>query len=279
MFPRSTPCPPRLPGLLLQKIQAMLRPWTLALLVAGTAGAQSLVFACEDKVDFPHVLGNGQEIDPKKPGVSIEFIRQLGEELGLTVTIRRLPWKRALELELKNGTIDGLFPVSYRKEREPFGVLPWKDGKADEGRSMFVSTYCFYKLKTSPLVWDGRTLRFLQGPIGAPRGYSIVADLKDLGYEVQESDDVLKDMRRLSQGWLGAVAGLEAAQDHLLASNPEPGKDIVKVQPPISTKHYYLMLSHAFVGKHPELAQRIWDACRELRERELPKLLRKYTGK
>lgn len=257
----------------------VLRSWLLALLATGAAGAQSLTFACEDKMDFPHVLGEGQALAPKKPGASVEFIRLLGEELGLTITIKRLPWKRALELELKNGTIDGLFPVSHKKEREAFGVLPWKDGKVDESRSMFTSTYFFYKLKSSPLVWDGKVLKALRGPIGAPRGYSIVGDLRDMGYEVQESDDVRKDMKRLGQGWLGAMAGLESAQDHLLESSPELGRNIVKVQPPISTKPYYLMLSHAFSEKNPELAQRIWDACRALREKELPRLMRTYAVK
>jgi polar amino acid transport system substrate-binding protein len=237
-----------------------------------------ITLACEDKMDFPNVLGNSPEVDWKKPGASIEFVKQMAEELGLKVVIKRLPWKRALELELKGGTIDGLFPVSYRKERERFGVLPMKDGKADDSRSMLVSAYCFYKLKTSPLEWDGKALKHLEGPIGAPRGYSIVEDLKQLGYQVQESDDARKDLRRVAQGWLGAVAALEAAEDHILAASPEFSSAVIKMQPPISRKHYFLMLSHQFVSKYPVLAQRLWDKSREMREKELPRILGKYIG-
>lgn len=262
---------------------ALLRSVVVCLLCLGVpvlkGQAPVLTLACEDKMDFPQVMGDGLELDGEKPGASVEFVRMLGKELGLKVTIQRLPWKRALELELKHGTIDGLFPVSYRKEREVFGVLPLKEGKPDEGRSMFVSSYFFYKRKDAPLSWDGRSLKHLQGPIGAPRGYSVVGDLRQLGYEVQESDDVRKDMKRLTSGWLGALAGLESAQDFLLEAHPGLGRDIVKVQPPISTKHYYLMLSHAFVERNPELAQRIWDTCRELREKAFPKLMRAYIGK
>lgn len=253
----------------------------LHLLAVGSLAAQTPVLhlACEDKLDFPHVLGDGQEIAATRPGVSIEFIQMLGEELGVRIVIKRLPWKRALELELKDGTIDGLFPISYTKEREVFGVLPMKDAKPDESRRMFESSYFFYKLKASPLAWDGKHLKNLNGPIGAPRGYSIVGDLRQMGYEVQESDDVRKDMKRLSMGWLAVLAGLEPAQDYLLNTNPELGKDIMKVHPALSTKHYYLMLSHSFVEKDPQLAQRIWDKCRELREREMTRLLKRYTGK
>ena len=256
------------------------RAFVAALLAALGLSAQApvLTLACEDKTDYPNVLGSGTEIDARHPGACIEFVTQLGNSLGLKVTLRRLPWRRALELELRNGTIDGLFPVSYRKDREPFGVWPQKDGKADDTRSMFASSYFFYKLKASPLQWDGKVLANLRGSIGASRGYSIVEDLKQMGCDVQESDDMQKDLKRLAQGRLEAIAGLEAAQDFLLENSPELGKDIVKLQPPISTKAYFLVLSHAFVARNPDLAQRIWDKCRELREKELPKILKKYPG-
>ncbi len=252
-----------------------------ASMFAGPMSAQTLVItlACEDKVDFPNVLGDSQEVDWKKPGASIEFVKQLADELGLRVVIKRLPWKRALELELKSGAIDGLFPVSYRKEREVFGVLPMKNGKVDDTRSMFVSSYCFYKLRTSPLEWNGKVLKNLEGPIGASRGYSIVGDLKQMGCQVQESDDVRKDLKRVSLGWLGAIAALESAEDYVLESSPEFSQTIVKVQPPISTKHYFLMLSHQFVSKNPDLSQKIWDRSKELSEKAFPKILRRYIGK
>jgi polar amino acid transport system substrate-binding protein len=273
--------PDSAPSVFFRRFQGV---WTraclLACLQAGLLRAQApvITLACEDKMDFPNVLGNSLEVDWKKPGVSVEFIKQMAEELGLKVVIKRLPWKRALELELKGGKIDGLFPVSYLKEREGFGVLPMKDGKADDSRSMLVSAYCFYKLKTSPLEWDGKALKHLEGPIGAPRGYSIVEDLKQSGYQVQESDDARKDLRRVAQGWLGAVAALEAAEDYILESSPELNSAVIKLQPPISRKHYFLMLSHQFVRKYPDLAQKLWDKSREMRDKELPRILRKYIG-
>lgn len=263
------------PGRALAGVAATLALSSMRLL----SGPAVLTFACEDKPDFPNILGEGQEIDDRHPGASIEFIQLLGQELGFQVAIKRLPWKRALELELKTGAVDGLFPVSYRKDREPFGEWPTRDGRPDDSRSMFASSYFFYKARGSALEWDGRALRNLQGPIGASRGYSVVGDLEGLGYDVQESDDARKDLLRLVQGRLGAVAGLEAAEDHLLEASPELAGDVVKLQPAISTKRYFLVLSRSFVQQNPGLAERIWDKCRELRERELPKLMRKYVGR
>ncbi len=255
----------------------------LSILVAmsGSLSAQTqmITLGCEDKVDFPHVLGDGEQIDWKNPGTNIELTKRMADELGLKIEIKRFPWKRALELELKNGTIDGLFAASYKKEREEFGEFPSKEGQVDETRCMYVNSYFFYKLKTSPLDWDGKVLKNLKGAIGVPRGYSVVSDLKQMGYQIAESDDARKDFRRMNDGWLGAIAALGTAEDFLLEASPEFNQVIVKVQPPISTKAYYLMLSHQFVAKNPELSQAIWDKFRELRPKELPKIMRKYLGK
>ena len=43
-------------------------------------------------------------------------------------------------------------------------------------------------------------------------------------------------------------------------------KGIEKILPPIKEKHYYLVLSHQFVKKHPAMAQKIWQVTAEIRE-------------
>jgi polar amino acid transport system substrate-binding protein len=53
----------------------------------------------------------------------------------IKIIIKRLPWKRAFEGELKTGSADGLFGASYKKEREPFGAYPMNGDKPDESRS------------------------------------------------------------------------------------------------------------------------------------------------
>lgn len=64
------------------------------------------------------MLGDSQEVDWKKPGPSMEFVKQLAGELGLKVVIKRLPWQQALELELKSEAIDELFPASLPARSE-----------------------------------------------------------------------------------------------------------------------------------------------------------------
>ena len=42
-------------------------------------------------------------------------------------------------------------------------------------------------------------------------------------------------------------------------------KEIEVVPTPLIEKPYYLMLSHAFVARHPDLAERIWKTIGEVR--------------
>lgn len=231
---------------------------------------------CEDKEDFPSVLGNSTEIVWSKPGATVEALKILEKRLGVIIKIRRLPWKRALEEELKNGTADMIFTASYKKEREAFGVYPTNNGTVDETKCLYFTSYYFYKLKTSSADWDGKNLKNIKGNIGAPRGYSIVDDLKKMGHTVDESPDTLTDLKKLTMGRVDAVAALELTADVLIQNNPDLEKNIVKITTPIAKKAYFIMLSHQFVKKNPELAAKIWDEIKYLRENEYKKIAAKY---
>jgi polar amino acid transport system substrate-binding protein len=235
-----------------------------------------LTFACEDKEDVPSVMGNSSDIVPGKPGATIECLRIIEQKLGIKINIKRLPWKRALEGELKNGTIDGVFTASYKKEREAFGAFPMKGDKPDTSRSLYSSDYSFYKLKASNLEWDGKALKNLKGNIGAPAGYSVVDDLKKMGYPVEESPGTKTDLQKLAVGRLGAVIALELTADNFLEKDAGLAKVITKVDPPMVNKPYYIMLSHQFVKANPDLAAKFWDAVKEMREKEYKKLASRY---
>lgn len=242
----------------------------------ANAGVKELTFVCEDKEDFPFLIGNQSEIDPIKPGVYIEGFGILGEKLGIKIRFRRVPWQRAFEIELKEGRADGLFSASYKKEREDFGIYPMKNGNIDESRRLATSTYVFYRLKGSDTDYDGKELKNLNGNIGAPRGYSVVDDLKKKGYTIRESASTLTDMMNLIEGRVVVVAALELTGDNILKKYAKLNQHIEKIKTPIAIKAYYLMLSKQFVNANPELAEKIWNVVKEIREKNYPELIKKY---
>lgn len=250
----------------------------LGLLAAVSLAAQNkgLVFVTQDKPDFPWITGDSSEIAAERPGASIDFVRALAAKLGVAIEIKRYPWTRCLETELKNGSADGAFLASYKPEREIFGLYPQKDGKTDASRRVNTSTYSFYRLKSSTWNWDGKTVGKPGGAVGIPAGYSIGDDLKAMGFEVLTSANTESNFRNLINGRLALVATLELDGDYLLEHQAAFKGKIEKVATPIVSKPYYIMLSRQFVERDPALAERIWAAAAELREKSLKAFLAKY---
>ncbi len=235
-----------------------------------------LTIVCEDQEDFPYVLGQGSTVLKDNPGAVVEALRILEKQMGIKLNIVRVPWRRALEMELKNGHADALFHASYRKDREEFGVYPMKAGVVDENRKLFATTYSFYRIKDSGIEWDGKELKNFNGLIDAPRGYSIVQDLKSMSYKVDESVSTQNGFQKLLADRVQLVAALEFTGDYFLENNPDWAKRIEKIEKPIVVKAYYLMFSHKFYKENKAFAELIWDNLAKIRDTEFDKLMLKY---
>ncbi|MBN1971738.1 MAG: transporter substrate-binding domain-containing protein [Candidatus Delongbacteria bacterium] len=249
---------------------------SLFMVLFSLSAKESMTFICEDKEDYPFVMGNGKDFNNDKPGVVVELLKIVENKMGVEFVFSRTPWKRALEVELKEGNVDGLFSASYKKEREEMGVYPNINGVVDPSKKLYRIAYSYYQLKSSPVDWDGKELKGFNGKIGAPRGYSIVSDLRSKGYTVEESDGCEYDLKKLQLNRVQLTAELDLQAENILNKNPELAKDIVKVTPPIVEKDYYLMLSFKFVENNKELADKFWKNLEEVRNAELEKIMEKY---
>lgn len=232
---------------------------------AGIANAKTLTFVCEDKQDFPTIMGNAKNVLDEKPGMGVEALRMAGKKLGVTITIKRLPWKRCLN-DLEKGKADGLFTASYKEKRKQYGKYPEKDGQVDPSKRFTSSSYAFYKLKSTALDFTNKDYSIFTGKVGGPLGYSIIEDLKKNGLKMEESASTEIDFKKLIVSRLQAVAALELTGDYYLSSNNDFSKNIEKIKPLIVEKPYYFMISHQFYEKDPGLAEKLFDTIAEIRE-------------
>lgn len=244
--------------------------------LAGTYAnaATKLVIAFEDKQQFPNYLGNSAQIDPTKPGIHVELVKMTAAEIGVELELVRQPWKRALE-NLKKGEVDGVFSGSFSKDRLELGVYPMKGDAPDEDLRIGTTSYSLYRVKGSPVNWDGKNFSGLTGSISAPAGYSIVADLKKLNVPVDESSSTTQDLTMLKAGRIDAVAAQEVTADELL-KKPEYAK-VEKVSPPIVTKSYFLLFSHQIAQKDPDLVKKFWTTLAKNRVAKAEELAAKYV--
>jgi polar amino acid transport system substrate-binding protein len=255
----------------------------ICLNITFSAAAIELTLAYEDKEQPPYYMGNSLLVMDDNPGVSVEIIKKLGEMINdLEIKLVRCPWKRCLH-SLKNNAIDGIFNASYKQTRLQTGRYPTVNGKLEgdvdiSKRITFIS-YSFYKLKNKKVAWDGYEINNIQKlTVGAPLGYSIVADLRKKGFIVHESHSTRSNLEKLALNRVDLVALQDVTADSLIQSNPIIFTNIEKLKPSVITKAYYLMLSHGFVQDHPKIAQQIWDTIKIIRNTEFDEIVSKYTN-
>lgn len=85
-----------------------------------------------------------------------------------------------------------------------------------------------------------------------------------MGVKVDEVNSERKAFAMLILNRIVAVAAQGTTADPLIK---EKGySTIEKLEPPLKSKPYFLMLSHQFVGNHPDVAERLWNAIGQVRE-------------
>jgi len=238
--------------------------------------AMQLTFACENKQDFPTVMGNSKDVLETNPGMGIEAVWLLAKKLNIEIEIKRMPWKRCLS-EMEKGNVDGVFTASFKEKRKQYGLYPEKDGNVDPSRRFTSASYALYRLKGTNVNYDGNNFLNIKGKVGAPRGYSIADDLRKKGLTIDEGPSTEKDFIKMIKGRLDAVAALEMTGDYYILSNDDFQKKIEKILPLIVEKPYYYMISHQFYNKNKDFAEKIWDTIAEIRkDSEFQKRLKNY---
>jgi len=226
-------------------------------LAAGGDERLPLRIVYEETPNPPRHLGTGALV-PEPPGITVDILRLVAQRLDLDLQLLRAPWERGLFL-IETGQADGLFHTSFKPERMAIGVFPMADGVADESRAIFFQNYSFYVRNGSDITWDGAALGNLARPVGATAGYSIITDLEAMGLNVETERSSLINFRKLESNRIDAYAELQTMADAFLAVNGGPVERVIRLEPPIVEKAYYLMLSHPFHEAHPEIAEAIWD--------------------
>lgn len=248
-------------------------------LAAALDAGERLVFrvAYENKTQFPNYLGDTQAVLPR-PGAAVELVKLLEERIpGLEVRFSRYPWKRCLAM-LETGQVDAIFNASFRPERLEIGRYPQIGPDIDPSRRVTTISYHLYAYPDTILGWDGQAFQEPDLEIGAPLGYSIVPELEALGVDVISVRSSMQNLQLLAARRVHAVALQAVTGDFLLRKHPEELAGIQRVEPPLSTKPYYLMLSRQFHSANPELAERIWNAIGRLREEKMELLSDAYLA-
>lgn len=236
--------------------------------------AEPVRLGYSDVENFPYQMGNGDQV-AAAPGVAIELIRESAAAAGLTVSFVRMPAPRLL-VEMQAGRLDGAFIFSYKEDRLEYGVYPLLQGKPDRQRRIASNTYSFYKLANSDVAWDGAKLSYGRAPVGINFSFSIGDDLKKMGLTIDDGGrGTEQNIAKLRLGRISAYATLEDSADAYLRRNGVT--NIVKMEPAIVVRDYYLMLSKQYVDANKGKAELLWTKLGEVRTKRAASMFEKYV--
>ena len=199
-------------------------------------------------------------------GLNFELLGEVARRLGIVFDYQSMPWKRCLA-QVKAHQVNGAFAVSFSRERLALGAYPGVrglEGQADPARRMHVDRYVLVRRKGSKVDWDGRRFANVDGRIGFQLGYSVGDFLRAQNVPVDEGSQQADELvQKMLAGRL--VAAALGGGDAVRLMRTAYAQEIEVVPVPLIEKPYYLMLSHAFVARHPDLAERIWKTIGEVR--------------
>lgn len=221
--------------------------------LAGAAAAPTTIRLCyPDEGAWPWATKEGT-------GLNFKIEEMIQREFNVKFQATPLPWKRCFA-SLKLGEIDVLASASFKPERLEAGAYP--GGNPPDGkRYMHLDGYKLIRPVGSKLDWNGK--QFVNLPPGqtvaTQLGYSIVAQLKELGVTVDEgTTDAADALRKVLRGRAVGAALLSVEADHLLAQPEFTGK-LEAAALPLVEKPYFLLFSHQFVEKNGALVEQIWN--------------------
>ena len=212
-----------------------------------------------------------QEVRPWRSlnldGLNFELLADVAKRTGVRFNYQSMPWKRCLE-QLKANQVDGAFSVSFSRERMALGAFPGAAASpasiADTSKRMHMDSYVLVRRRGSRVDWDGKKFHNLEGRIGFQLGYSVGDFLRAHGVASDEGSQRSDELaQKLVAGRLaGAALGGRTTAELMRG----PFANRLEVMPvPLLEQAYYLVLSHAFAARNPQLAARLWDAVEQAR--------------
>ena len=231
----------------------------LLMLLAGAPVQAGEFTVCVDSNDW------GVYTYPDRDGALQTLVRAAATRLGGEIRFVGYPWRRC-ELMVEKGEIDGLLAVPWTDLSKGRFVFPMKDGQADPARAAAVVDLVLMRRADSPVTWDGKHLRGLDGTVAHVQGYAELGGALDaLG--IPNSDDYksdLLDVRAMLAGRTNVIATYAESAD-MLAAMPMLAGRIVRMAPPFAHLPYYIAFGRdVYANRHDEI-EALWRDIAEQR--------------
>lgn len=258
----------------------LMRPSALAfLLLTLAAGAQ----ACVLRIGYtsqnapPYFLG--ADSVPAAPGATVELLNEMAAQAGCETELVRLPTARLL-LAVNAGQIDAT-ALATPPAGLPSVVYPLDgQGRPDPARGLQHTTVIIVRAADRAAA-SADLNGFLRGRrVGVSHGVSFAGELRAAGMQVDDgAADARRNFDKLKRHRVDAVAmslNVAGDMDELLAR--EHGKELVRLERPLSSHSLWLMVNKDYYGAHGAAVDEMWNWLGSKGRKRLPQLLKKYEA-
>jgi polar amino acid transport system substrate-binding protein len=236
---------------------------------------------CHEVEDLPPYI-NTQSNDQAltQPGLVLELIERAAEQAQVRLELHRQPWKRCIHAVQQGGS-DGLFVVIWEAERDAWARFPGRDPLSqqpvDPDFRLWQVDYSIIVHKGTSLNWDGKKFSGVERGVGAPLGYVVRNRLETLGVLATTPPATDTALRLIALKRLdGFVIEREIALN--LIERLQLAEELMLLPLPLMQADWYVPLSHQFYQRHPQVAERFWQALGEQREHLAAALRRRYLS-
>lgn len=254
--------------ILMHLLAVLLRAGCLLLALQTTAAAPSpgsvqrpLRLCATESAPVPALLWQEAGLRPTADGGLDDFMVALvARSAKLNIVLKIAPSRRC-PLGVQAGQYDGVLGLSATRERMAWASYPMSRDEPDESLRYQRIGYHLYMRRGGAWHWDGRRLHGAgRAQVGMITGYSGVPFLRERGLEVLETNAGPEGLLRMLAAERFALVCLPATEAALvLARDPALGQGLVRLDPPVVSRDYYLALARPLAERDPKLAALLWQ--------------------
>ncbi len=208
-------------------------------------------------------------INSKLTGLHIDLVYAVAKRMGINVTFKSVPWKRALKM-MEKGEADAVSYVGYTPERKKFLYF-------DDGNVLSSSNYGFIILKNriEEINYNGDLQKMRAYKIGVQAGYSYSISFDQAEYLKKYDAQTIKQLvKMLKSGKIDLAVVDEPA--YLLNRQKESWSGVTFLKHIISHRDYFV--AFAKVKKLKALAGKFSKEMISFKQTdEYRKILAKYN--
>lgn len=207
----------------------------------------------------PYFLG-ASSVAARKPGATVDLIREMATSAGCELVSVRLPPLR-LRQALVNQDIDATLMDATHSDLAEFALPHSGNGKLDADRAVRMYTVVFVRADDKIAPDTDPRVYFATRRLGTNNGASLAVQLRAQGFTIDDgAHDSVRNMEKLARGRIDGYAATMVSPSRMDAfAAAKYGARLVRLDVPLRTHHFWLGFSKHYYERNRVQVEAMWE--------------------